>query len=107
MGIRIIRIKINSKELTNWINNEGFICLEDEEYYPTTHAQLFFDEALEDHYNDEIDDHDYTFNDWCNDHEVYTKWDINHQYGSSNWDWEVIEDENGETQWLIIAVKEY
>ena len=53
MGIRIIRIKINSAEFTNWLNNEGFVCLEDEEYYPTTQVQLFFDEALQDHYHDE------------------------------------------------------
>lgn len=107
MGIRIIRIKINSTKLKNWLNNEGFVCLEDEEYYPTTYAHKFFDEMLQDHYQDEIDDHDYTFNDWCEENEVYTKWDINHQYGSDGWEWEVIEDEDGETQWLIIAVKEY
>lgn len=107
MGIRIIRIKINSTELQNWLNNDGFICLEDEEYYPTTYAHLFFDEALQDHYQEESDDHDYTFNDWCEDHEIYTKWDINHQYGSDGWDWEVINDEDDEVQWLIIAVKEY
>lgn len=107
MGIRIIRIKINSTELKDWLNNEGFVCLEDEEYYPITHAALFFDETLQDHYHDEADDHDYTFNDWCEDHEVYTKWGINHQYGSDGWEWEVIENEDGETEWLIIAVKEY
>ena len=49
----------------------------------------------------------YTFNDWCEENEVYTKWDINHQYGSDGWDWEVIKDEEDEVQWLIIAVKEY
>lgn len=107
MGIRIIRIKINSTELQNWLNNDGFVCLEDEEYYPTTQAALFFNEALLDHYHDEIDDHDYTFDDWCEDHEIYTRWDINHQYGSDGWEWEVIEDEDCEIQWLIIAVKEY
>ena len=107
MGIRIIRIKINSTELKNWLDNDGFVCLEDEEYYPITQAALFFDEALQDHYHDEVDDHDYTFNDWCEEHEVYTRWGINHQYGSDGWEWEVIEDEDGETEWLIIAVKEY
>jgi hypothetical protein len=107
MGIRISRIRINWIELKNWLDNDGFVCLEDEEYYPTTYAHQFFDEALQDHYHDEADDHDYTFNDWCEEHEVYTKWDINHQYGSDNWEWEVIENEDGETEWLIIAVKEY
>jgi hypothetical protein len=107
MGIRISRIRINWIELKNWLDNDGFVCLEDEEYYPTTYAHQFFDEALQDHYHDETDDHDYTFNDWCEEHEVYTKWDINHQYGSDNWEWEVIENEDGETEWLIIAVKEY
>ena len=107
MGIRIIRIKINSTELKNWLNNEGFVNLEDEEYYPTTYAHKFFNEALQDHYHDEADDHDYTFNDWCEDHEIYTKWDINHQYGSDGWEWEVIKNEEDEVQWLIIAVKEY
>ena len=107
MGIRISRIRINWIELKNWLNNDGFVCLEDEEYYPTTYAHQFFDEALRDHYHDEADDHDYTFNDWCEEHEVYTKWDINHQYGSDGWEWEVIENEDGETEWLIIAVKEY
>lgn len=99
MGIRIIRIKINSTELKNWLNNEGFVCLEDEEYYPTAYAHSY--------YQDEINDHDYTFNDWCEDHEIYTKWDVNHQYGSDGWEWEVIENKDGETEWLIIAVKEY
>jgi hypothetical protein len=107
MGIRISRIRINWIELKNWLDNDGFVCLEDEEYYPTTYARQFFDEALQDHYHDEADDHDYTFNDWCEEHEVYTKWDINHQYGSDGWEWEVIENEDGETEWLIIAVKEY
>lgn len=107
MGIRIIRIKINSTELKDWLNNEGFVNLEDEEYYPTTYAHKFFNEALQDHYHEEADDHDYTFNDWCEDHEVYTKWDVNYQYGSDGWEWEVIKNEDDEVQWLIIAVKEY
>lgn len=107
MSIRIVRVKINSIELQNWLNNDGFVCLEDEEYYPTTQTALFFNEALQDHYHDEANDHNYSFQDWCKDHEFYTKWDINHQYGADGWDWEVIEDENGETQWLIIAVNEY
>lgn len=109
MGIRIFRIPVNATDLKNWLNNEGFVCLEDEEYYPTTYAHLFFDEALRDHYR-EIgveDDHDYTFNDWREENEIYTQWDINHQYCSDNWEWEVIVDENDEVQWLIIAVKEY
>ena len=103
MGIRIIRIKISPKEMKDWINNEGFVCLESEEYYPTTYAHLFFSKA---YHHDETDDCDCTFDDWCKDHEIYTKWDLNYLYGSSNWDWEVIEDENGETQWLIIAIVE-
>lgn len=103
MSINIIKIKINSKELTDWLNNAGFVCLETEEYYSTTYAHKLFDEELQ----DEIDDHDYTFDDWCEDHEIYTKWDVNHQYGSGGWEWDVISDENCEIQWLIIAVKEY
>lgn len=99
MSIRIIRIKINSKELKDWLNNDGFVCLETEEYYSTT--------ALQDYYQDEFDGHNYTFSDWCEENEFYTKWDINHQYGSDGWEWEVISDENCEIQWLIIAVKEY
>ena len=98
MGIRIIRIKINSTELQNWLNNAGFVCLETEEYYSTTFAHLLFDEALQNHYQNEIDDRDYTFDDWCEEHEVYTKWDVNHQYGSDGWEWEVISDENCEIQ---------
>ena len=107
MGIRIIRIKITPKEFADWRNNDGFVCLEEEEYYPTTYAHKFYDEALQDHYQEEADDHDYTFNDWCEDHEIYTKWDINLQYGSDGWEWEVIENKDGEIEWLIIAVKEY
>ena len=63
MGVRIACIKINSTELKNWLNNEGFVCLEEEEYYPTTYAHKFFDEELQDHYKEETDDHDYTFSD--------------------------------------------
>lgn len=109
MSIRILRIKINSTDWKNWLNNEGFIFFEDEEYVTTNDTHLFFDEALRNHYR-EIgmeDDHNYTFNDWCEENEIYTKWDINHQYGCDNWDWEVVSDENDEVQWLIIAVKEY
>lgn len=73
MGVRIIRVKINSTELKNWLNNEGFVCLEEEEYYSNTYAHKIFDESLKDHYQEEVDDHDYTFSDWCEEHEIYTK----------------------------------
>lgn len=96
MSIRIIRVKINSIELQNWLNNDGFVCLECAEYYSITYIHKFYDEFIQ----------DCTFQDWCKEQEIYTKWDINHQYGADGWDWEVIEDENGETQWLIIAVQE-
>ena len=96
MSIRIIPIKLNSTELKDWFNNEGFVCLEIEKYYPATFAHELYDKFAE----------NCTFKEWCEAHEIYTKWEINYQYGSSNWDWEIIKDENDEIQWLIIAVEE-
>ena len=96
MGIRIIPIKLNSTEFKDWFNNEGLVCLENEQYYPATFAHELYDKFAE----------NCTFKEWCEAHEIYTKWEINYQYGSSNWDWEIIKDENSEIQWLIIAVEE-
>lgn len=48
MGIRIIAIKLNSIEFKNWFNNEGFVCLENEQYYPITYAHEFYDKFVQD-----------------------------------------------------------
>ena len=97
MSIRIIRVKINLTQFKSWLNNEGYVCFNDEKYYPATDAHKLYDKFAK----------DCTFQEWCKEHEIYTRWDINHQYGSNGWEWDIIEEENSETQWLIIAVQEY
>ena len=105
MGINIYKIPMMESEIRAWREGCGFIDFESELYITTNEAHDRYNSDLKNHYNEEPDDHDYTFDQWCNENNIMSKWDINHWYGGDNWDWEIVEVDLY-LYYLIIAVKE-
>ena len=105
MGVRIATITdLTRDDIELWRNGDLFIDLTTEESFTRGLVMEFYKEAFKDHYNEELDDHDFTtFDQWCSENEFYNAWDINYWFGGSNWDWTIIGPDDDIT--LIIAVK--
>lgn len=106
-GITIYRFKMTHEEVSEWLHGQGLLCLPEEEYMNNGNAKELFNEMLTDHYN-EIgvqDDHDYTFNDWCDENEMFYYQDLISM--GRKWNWEIVEiDDIDNYVILVLALEE-
>lgn len=106
MGIRILQMKVEGMEFENWLKNDEFVSLTTEVCLSSKEATRFYNEDLNKYCKRHHNDRYYTFDEWRKEHKIFTKSELNLYYGSDNWHYGVVEDDNFDPQWLIIALIE-
>jgi hypothetical protein len=98
--MKLFKIPVTYDEYLAWKNNEGYIDFNEEEFLFEDVAKDLYSHMVSEHYKEVIDDHDYFFEDWLMENEMYTYMDLE----SWDIDWNSMLIECGDEYILVIAL---
>ena len=96
--VSIYKIETTPERVNLFLHNQAYVDLYNNELLTEQEVQADYKDNLEDHYRYCIDDHDWTFTDYCFENDILNKSDINDTY---YWGWATYSLPDGKVLFLV------